>query len=296
MDLHQLRTFLSVAAESTLTRASTRLCLSQPAVSAHIKALEDELGIGLFIRTGRGMSLTPAGHSLLPYAERVLAERKALLDEALRLKGAVVGRLRLGIASAPEALRVGDLVRRMSEQFPKLELQLRHGTSRATTELVKDDQLDAGLVLGSTTNDQNLAYLELAKMGVELAVPTVWNQDVGTMGWQEILALPWVSAPASSFCHELQENFFREHGARPKKLVDVDDEGVAHSLMTAGVGVGLLHEDRAAAAASAREVVLWQGFHEQAKLFSIHRRGRENQPLLAALAGVLRSIWDLPLS
>ena len=58
MEIYQLRTLLAVAREGSITRAFERLFLSQPAISAHIKAMEDELGIALFERTPRGMSLT----------------------------------------------------------------------------------------------------------------------------------------------------------------------------------------------------------------------------------------------
>lgn len=58
MEIYQLRTFVTIAKEGSITRASELLFLSQPAVSAHIKAMEDELGLVLFERTPRGMSLT----------------------------------------------------------------------------------------------------------------------------------------------------------------------------------------------------------------------------------------------
>ncbi len=73
MDIHQLRTFVAVARERSITRASELLHLSQPAVSAHIKAIEDALGLTLFERTSRGMSLTRDGERLLAKAEQTLA-------------------------------------------------------------------------------------------------------------------------------------------------------------------------------------------------------------------------------
>jgi DNA-binding transcriptional LysR family regulator len=65
MEIHQLKTFVTVAREGSITRASELLYLSQPAVSAHIKAIEDTLGLALFERTPRGMSLTADGARLL---------------------------------------------------------------------------------------------------------------------------------------------------------------------------------------------------------------------------------------
>ena len=78
MELYQLRSFAVVAELGHLTRASERLHLSQPALSAQIKALEDELGVTLFERTPSGMVLTSAGRALLPEAEKVLAAAQAL--------------------------------------------------------------------------------------------------------------------------------------------------------------------------------------------------------------------------
>jgi len=72
MELYQLRSFVTVAELGQLTRAAERLHVSQPALSAQIKSLEDELGTVLFERGAGGMALTPAGRHLLPQAERVL--------------------------------------------------------------------------------------------------------------------------------------------------------------------------------------------------------------------------------
>src|SRR5882724_1511214 len=99
MDLHQLRTFVVVAREGSITRASELLHLSQPAVSAHIKAIEDALDLTLFERTSRGMSLTPDGERLLAKAERTLGAHQELMDEAKRIKGRLTGRLRFGAGS-----------------------------------------------------------------------------------------------------------------------------------------------------------------------------------------------------
>ena len=74
MELYQLRTFAAVAQAGHLTRAAEKLFISQPAVSAHIKALEEELGVVLFTRGARGMSLTGQGQALLAHAEAVLAQ------------------------------------------------------------------------------------------------------------------------------------------------------------------------------------------------------------------------------
>jgi len=112
MELYQLRSFVAVAELGQLTRAAERLHVSQPALSAQIKSLEDELATVLFERGAAGMTLTPAGRQLLPRAERVLAAAQALRAEALALRGEVSGRIRLGTVGDPELTRLPDVLRR----------------------------------------------------------------------------------------------------------------------------------------------------------------------------------------
>ena len=98
MELYQLRSFVAVAEAGHLTRAAEKLHVSQPAVSAQIKALEDELDLALFERTPSGMVLTAAGERLLADAEKVLAAAQAMRTEAKALKGEVAGKVREGDA------------------------------------------------------------------------------------------------------------------------------------------------------------------------------------------------------
>ena len=87
LELYQLRTFLAVAETRHLTRAAERVHLSQPAVSAQLKALEEELGVQLFERLHGGMELTVTGGQLLQHAERVLGAAEELREAAGRLRG-----------------------------------------------------------------------------------------------------------------------------------------------------------------------------------------------------------------
>jgi DNA-binding transcriptional LysR family regulator len=110
MELYQLRTFSAVAELGSLARATAGLHLSQPAASAHIKALEEELGVSLFERKPSGLALTRAGADLLPYAQRLLAGASELSSRARRLRGLVGGKLRLGAFLDPQVLQLGELM------------------------------------------------------------------------------------------------------------------------------------------------------------------------------------------
>ena len=90
MDILKLRSFVMVARLGHLTRAAERLFLTQPAVTAHIKAIEQELGIALFDRAPGRISLTRQGELLLPEAEHVLAVFEGFTAKARQVKGEVV--------------------------------------------------------------------------------------------------------------------------------------------------------------------------------------------------------------
>src|SRR5262245_27783713 len=108
MELYQLRSFAAVAELGHLTRAAEKLHISQPALSAQIKALEDELGVALFERTPSGMLLTPAGQTLLPEAAKVVSAAVALRTQAKAISGEIGGRARVGTLADPDFLRLGD--------------------------------------------------------------------------------------------------------------------------------------------------------------------------------------------
>src|SRR6185295_18433783 len=120
MEIHQLKTLIAVAREGSITRASELLHLSQPAVSAHIKAIEDAVGLALFDRTPRGMSLTHDGRRILTKAEQTLTAHQDLLAEATRIKGRLTGKLRLGAGSNSKHEATGRLITILSERCPEV--------------------------------------------------------------------------------------------------------------------------------------------------------------------------------
>ena len=124
MEIYQLRSFIAVAKMGHLTRAAEKLHLSQPSVSAHIKALEDEFGLSLFERTYSGMTLTLPGKRLLTEAEGILVAAEAMRHTAKALKGEITGRVRVGTSSDPGFIRIGEFCNAQMEHHPSLEVEL----------------------------------------------------------------------------------------------------------------------------------------------------------------------------
>ena len=125
MELYQLRSFAAIAELGQLTRAAEKLHVSQPAVSAQLKALEDKLGLALFERTATGMVLTVPGARLLLEAEKVLAAARDLQNVALSFKGELTGKASIGTLSDPKLTRIGEFMSDALARHPLLELELQ---------------------------------------------------------------------------------------------------------------------------------------------------------------------------
>lgn len=293
MELHHLRTFVTVGREGHLTRAAELLCLSQPAVSAHIKTLEDELGLPLFERNARGMALTAAGEHLLDYADKVLAARQDLLFEAGRLKGAAHGRLRLGTVGDADLLRLGPLLARMAERHAQVSIQLRSGYSATVIDDVLNNRLDAGFtVFSDEPRPGALARTGLLTFALHLAAPAAWRERVEGADWPALAALPWIAMTPQSFCGRLAEAVFRRQGSAPKSLIEADRNATVLALIAAGTGIGLLHEEQALKAEQEGAVLLIPGFREETRLDFICLAQRRAEPPLAALLEVVGEVWE----
>ena len=290
MELYQLRSFAAVAESGHLTRAADRLHISQPALSAQIKALEDELGVALFDRHPGGMELTPAGKRLLPEAQKVVAAAQVLRSHASAFKGEVAGRVRVGTVSDPEFIRVGELLTHAVDAYPLLEIELHNEVSGAAFEKVRDGALDASFYYGNLTHP-TVAALPLRSVAYRVVAPEAWRERVENAPWDEIVAMPWVMTPPISTHSALAGELFREHGVSPAHRVEADHEAVIKSLVVAGLGVSLMREDLAIAASAAGEVVLWGDQRLETTLSFIHLAEREDEPVVHALRETLGRVW-----
>ncbi|MBX7220825.1 MAG: LysR family transcriptional regulator [Blastocatellia bacterium] len=136
MELTPLRTFRMVAETLNFTRAAERLGLTQSAVSHQILGLESELGEPLFIRTKRGVKLSPAGAVVLEYAERILREEQALKEKIGGPESAPTGRVRVAAATQALVYLFAPLFEQFMRAFPQVELTFH--TTPSTDQTIAD--------------------------------------------------------------------------------------------------------------------------------------------------------------
>jgi DNA-binding transcriptional LysR family regulator len=288
MDLHQLRTFLAVAAAGHVTRAAEKLHLSQPTVSGHIKALEEELGVSLFDRASGGVSLTHSGRLLMEDAEKVISASQHLRDHARALSGNLDARLRIGTILDPDYLRLGQLISVMRERYPMLDTELHQTISGLGVERVKSGELDAAFVLGAEA-DADLRVLALEPQLYVVVVPRSWNARIDT--FEELAAKPWVLTPSKGKVNRMAHQLLASRHLTPSSVTEADQESMIRSLVAAGVGVSLMREDLAREASEAGEIVVWPQGQARTVLSMVYAAEREQSPEIRALLRAVEDVW-----
>ncbi|MEO5314687.1 LysR family transcriptional regulator [Pseudarthrobacter sp. CC12] len=147
METSDLQFFLAVARAKSMSRASEELLTVQSNISSRIRALENEVGVPLFLRHARGVSLTSAGEKFLPYAERV----GRLMQEGIDLIGDIddpSGRLAIGSMETTAGWRLPELLAAFTSDCPRVDLVLETGPTAALVQGTLDSRLHGAFVAG----------------------------------------------------------------------------------------------------------------------------------------------------
>lgn len=290
MELYQLEAFLAIARTGNLTRASTILKTSQPAVSAQLKALEDELGVTLFSRTSRGMELTEPGRLLRGKAEELHAKASELRALAATLAGRVGGTCRIGLNTEAGVLRVPALVDALSISAPHVGLELVQGVTHQIADDVAAGALNAGFVFGPRT-PAGLATMVLARLELVVAAPASWRERLQDAPIRRLLEEPWVSPPEACPFHGETIALFRGAGGGAPRGVTADHEDTILRLVCAGVGLSLLPAVMVERAASNGEAIAIRVPGAASDLSFVWRPRDADSPFLRPVLEALRSIW-----
>lgn len=290
MELYQLKTFVAVAEEGNLTRAAERLHTSQPSVSAHVKALEDELGLPLFERTPKGMQLTPAGSALKTRAEDVLKAANAVRFEATRLKGELTGEVHLGLHIDPHYLRITELLTVMRNTHPGVELHYLQRMTWEAPEELRAGKLDVAFVNRKPESDEFIAHT-LETLDLVIVGPMAWKDRLKNADWQTITSFPWVWTHSLCPIYGIADTLFTRRGRSPIKAVIADQEPAIRKLVNSGVGLSILIAKEAHDAATGGKLFIVKDNVGTIDLSLIYLRKRAEDPLIKAVLQAVQKVW-----
>lgn len=282
-----------IAKEGTLARASSVLCLSQPALSAQLKSLEEYLQLKLFDRTSRGMLITPAGQAMLEETGRVLvaANNVSVLARKFLSQG-LSGEFKLGTISEPRMLRLAVLISMLAEKYPHLQIAFSQGISGDVITRIVEREIDAGYVIGAPS-DERLKFVKILPVVMRVVAPYSWRDRIAYASWEDIVQLPWLSTPEKCSFRSIAARMFARHNVLPRTVIEADQESILSDLVSQGVGLTLLREDVAVAGEAEGKITIWSPGMELDYLYFVYLDARANSDLMQAIIPLIRQTWSL---
>ncbi len=288
MDLSDLRIFAAVARLGGINRAASELNTVQSNVTARIRQLEGELGQPLFQRHSRGVSLTPAGQRLLPFA----LQARNLLEDARRAvqdDGMPRGALAIGSLETTAALRLSPLLSDYAAAYPGVDLTLRTGTSREMIEAVLERRLEGAFVMGSVRHRDLIETPVFTEELVLMTPPTIRRLD--QLPQQDIKIV--VFRAGCSYRQRL-EALLAQRGIVDLRLLEFGTLEAIIGCVAAGIGITLLPRAVIEAAAQAGEAASRIHLHDlpaeerQVETVFVQRHGAVVSSALTAFLTLIR--------
>ena len=235
LDIRLLRYFAVVAEENNMSRAAQRLFMSQPPLSRHIRQLEERLGLTLFVRHTKGLTLTDEGLRVLEIVRPLLAQQEKTYAALGRLAQNGASSLRLGLTTAFELGVFTALEQHLVEQVEVLNI-VRHG-SPELIRLIRRGKLDAALVaLPLETSGLSVVPLPLHEPLIA-ALPAHWPEaEAASLALSELNARPlfWFKRERNPAFFDYTRDIFRRAGYAPTCI----EEPLEHDILLARIARG----------------------------------------------------------
>ncbi len=240
VDLHQLRIFHSAVKAGGFTHASRELHLSQSTVSQHIKQLEEEIGCQLFMRVGKRVLLTEAGHLLRDHCEKIFQDVKNAEMAIRELAGLKRGKVRFGTGSTTLIYQLPPVLETYQARYPNIELIV---VSEITDLILRDVQaqrLDLGLVM-LPVEESDLQVTPLYDEELKIAVPTRHPlARKSALSVADLGELRFILYERKTVMRRLVDNFFAELEVTPRVAMEMENIEAIKSLIGAGLGASVL--------------------------------------------------------
>ena len=238
VNLDLYRVFHAVARAGSVSAAARELYVSQPALTQAIKKLEEQLGVQLFQRTSRGMSLTPEGdtlwkhvdsaYGLITAAEKRLSEVRSLED----------GEITVGAGDTLCKYYLVPHLRTFHSLYPKVRIHVTNRTTPETTELLKAGKVDLGIVNLPLSPDAALTVEEtLAVHDCFVAGPGFVGLKGSSLSLQELSEYPLLLLEKGSNSRRFLDSFARSHGISLRPEIELGSSDLLVEFAAVGLGV-----------------------------------------------------------
>ena len=249
MDLKQLEYFVRVAELGSFTRAAMALDVAQPALSRQVRLLEVELRQNLLVRNGRGATPTEAGKLLLEHGRGILHQVERAREELGRVRGALAGRVAIGLPPSLARVLTVPLTRAFRAQLPEASISISEGLSVTMQEWLTTGRLDIAVLYNAQPapeiditplQDEELVLIQPRPPGLPEDPPP------GPMALRDVAALPLVIPSRPNAVRMHVEAEMANIGCRPIVALEIDGVSAILDLVTDGAGAALLSRNAVA--------------------------------------------------
>lgn len=239
LTLRQLQIFVVAARHLSYARAAEELHLTPPAVSMQLKQLEDNVGLPLFERMGRGVALTDAGDMLVHHALRVLGEIKDAESNLQALLGAEVGQLSVGLVSTAKYF-MPRLLAKFSQEHPGIEVQFSVGNRESLLQKLQDNAIDLA-VMGRIPTEIDAHAEPMASHPYVLIGPAEHPlRDARRFDMHELRHETFLLREEGSGSRRVAEEMFKNHLFTPPRTISMGSNETIKQAVMAGMGVALM--------------------------------------------------------
>jgi DNA-binding transcriptional LysR family regulator len=246
MDIRRLQAFVKVYELRSFSRAGEDLLLSQPTISAHILALEEELGTQLFDRLGRTILPTQAGEVLFRYCTTIFTQLDHAKADILALSKRVAGELIIGGSTIPVHYIIPKLLSRFLARYPDVHIDLKGGDSLEIATMVAEGNAHVGLVGAPATQPELVTVPFLDDALVLVAPSNHKGESLLGEGWRrKLVALPWIMREPGSGTRQTFERALLASGIDPRDIhpvLQVHSSLAVLECVAAGLGVSVVSQ------------------------------------------------------
>ncbi|HEY0703862.1 MAG TPA: LysR family transcriptional regulator [Candidatus Acidoferrales bacterium] len=239
MEIDQIETFLAVGTYGGFHRAAAALRISQPAVSARIRALEDSLGVKLFTRVKGTLSVSPAGKALRPHAEQLLRDVAKARQAVHELQPSTGGTLSIAAALSVCTYFLPDVMMDYQAAHPKVMVSLRSGTSAQVLKMVLDGEAEIGVA-------RSLNHPEVETMTLRddplilVGHPKHPATRRRLVRLDQVETMPLIFFDRGSSDWTLTQSLFRRAGQLPNTVLEVETIEAAKRMVERKLGLSFL--------------------------------------------------------
>lgn len=236
MQLVDFNILSTLAAELNMRKAAERLFVSQPALSQRLRSIEREWETQIFLRSKKGLTITPAGEKIIAYANETLHKEEKVREEITALQTNVYGTLKLAVASITGQYWLPDVLKRFVDRFPKVKISLVTGWSSEILSHLYEDDFHIGIIRGNPEWHGEKQYL----FSDPLYLVDTTLQSINALKDTEKPFIQFRSD--STYYQQIQDWWYMHFQTPPNRTIVVDQIETCKEMAIHGIGYAILPE------------------------------------------------------